>query len=77
MSAGAPARTRAVSSTSRGRRRRGDLGVAERLLQAPQRVAQLVLAEDLAHARAVGLARRLGGDVEVDVDVALDRRQAL
>ena len=77
MSAGAPARTRRAQLDLGGRRRRGHLGVAERLLQAPQRVAQLVLAEHLAHARAVGLARRLGGDVEVDGDVALDGRQLL
>ena len=47
-----------------GERGRGDLRVAERLFQAPQRVAQLVLAKDLAHARAVGLVGSLGGDVE-------------
>ena len=39
------------------RRRRRLVGVAERLLQAPQRVAQLELAEDLAQPRAVGLLR--------------------
>ena len=66
-----------MSLTSVARRRRGELRVAERLLQASQRVAQLVLAEDLAQTRAVGLARGLGGDVEVDRHVALDGRQAL
>ena len=60
-----------------GGRRRCHLGVTERLLQALERVAQLVLAEHLAHARAVGLARRLGRDVEVDRDVALHGGQAL
>ena len=58
------------------RRRRGDLGIAQRLLEAAQRIAQLVGAEDLAHARAVGLAGRLGRDIELYGDVALDRRQA-
>ena len=77
MSAAAPARTRAVSVTSAVGAGAGELGVAERLLQAPQRVAQLVLAEDLAHARAVGLARGLGGEVEVDRHVALDGRELL
>ena len=56
-------------------RRRRHVGVAERLLQAAQRVAQLVLAEELAHPRAVGLAGRLERDVEVDVEVALHGRQ--
>ena len=59
------------------RRGRRHVGVAERLLQPPQRVAQLVLAEDLAQARAVGLARGLGRDVDVDRHVALDRRELL
>ena len=37
-----------------GGRRRGDVGVAERLLQATQRIAQLVLAEDLAQRERSG-----------------------
>ncbi len=53
------------------------LGLAERLLEAAQGVAQLVLAEHLAQARAVGLARGLGGGVEVERHVAVDGRQAL
>ena len=56
---------------------RSHIGVAKRVLQAPQRVAQLVLAEDLAHTRAVGLAHGLRGDVEFDRHVALHGRQAL
>ncbi len=57
MSAGAAARTRAVS-LHLGRRRAGaaELGVAERLLQAPQRVAQLV-ARGTPRAGASGRAR--------------------
>ena len=50
---------------------------AERLLEAPQRIAQLELAEDLAQPRAVGLPRGLRRRVEVDGDVALDRREPL
>ena len=72
-SAGAHARPEPDLRCRCGRR---DLGVAERLFEAAQRVAQLVLAEHLAHARAVRLAGRLGGDVEVDLHVALDRREA-
>ena len=53
------------------------LVLAERLLQAAQRVAQLVLAEELAQARAVGLARDLLVEVEADLEIALDGRQAL
>ena len=61
-----PSRTRALSVVVGRGRGRGRVGVAERLLQAPQRVAQLELAEDLAQPRAVGLARRLGREVDVD-----------
>ena len=61
----------------RGRRRDRLLGLSKGLFQAAQRVAQLVLAEDLAQARAVGLAGGLGAEVDVDRDVALNRRQAL
>ncbi len=53
------------------------LALAERLFDAAQGIAQLVLAEDLAQARAVGLARGLRGGVEVERDLALDGRQAL
>ena len=54
-----PSRTRAATRRlGHGGGRRG-LGRPERLLQAPQRVAQLELAEDLAQARAVGLAADL------------------
>ena len=71
MSASVPSRTRAPerrSATGRGRR---GVGVAQRLLQPAQRVAQLELAEHLAQPRAVGLARDLG--VEVDVHAAMSR----
>ena len=50
--------------------RRGLLLVAERLLEPAQRVAQLELAEHLAQARAVGLARERLVEVDVDVHVA-------
>ncbi len=59
----------------RGGRRR--LRVAERLLEPAEGVAELVLAEDLPHARAVGLTLGLQSDVELDGEVALDGRQAL
>ena len=59
------------------RRRRSDLGIDQRFLEPAQGVTQLVLAKDLADARAVGRPHSLGGDVEVDLDVALGRRQAL
>ncbi len=60
-------------------RRRGcrNARVAQRLLQPAQRVAQLVLAEEIAQARAVGLAHSLCREVDLDRHVALDRRQAL
>ena len=53
-----PSRTRAATVVSDTGGGRGRLGRPERLLQAPQRVAQLELAEHLAQPRAVGLARR-------------------
>ena len=60
------------------RRRRGLVGVAQRLLQAAQRVAQLELAKDLAQAGAVGLARERGRDVQVGAGhVALGGGQLL
>ena len=62
------------------RHRRGHAGLVvggQRLLQAAQRRAQLELAEDLAQLGAVGLAGGLVGRVDVDGDVAHDRRQLL
>ncbi len=56
---------------------RRELGLPERLLQAAQRVAQLVLAEHLAQARAVGLAHGLGGGIDVERHAAIDGGQAL
>ena len=52
------AHARARSPSRASGARRGLLGVAERLLEAAQRVAQLELAEDLAQPRAVGRARQ-------------------
>jgi hypothetical protein len=51
--------------------------VAERLLEALQRRAQLELAEHLAQLRAVRRARRFGDRVDLDRHVALDRREHL
>ena len=53
-----------------GARRGGEVGPAERLLQPAQGIAQLVLPEHGAQARAVGLSLGLGRDVEVDGEVA-------
>ena len=63
----------------RGGRHAGRRGLvlAEHLLQAAQRVAQLELAEDVAQPGAIRLRRRLGGDVDVHRDVAPDRRELL
>ena len=71
-----PARTSAPTVVVGTLRRRG-LVLAEDLLQAAQRVAQLELAEDVAQPRPVGRRRRLGGDVDVHRDVAPDRRELL
>ena len=68
------ARRQGLLGLGRGRRR---VGVAQRLLEAPQRVAQLELPEDVAQARAVGLACGLLQRVEAGVDVALHRGQLL
>ena len=48
------------------RRGRGGVVVAERLLEALERRAQLELAEDLAQLRAVGRPRGLGDRVDLD-----------
>ena len=53
------------------------LGLEQRLLQAPQRVAQLPVAEHRAQVAAVGHLRELGLEVELDRDVAHHRRQLL
>ena len=53
------------------------LELGQRLLEAPQRVAQLPLAEHGPHAGAVDLARHLGLEVDVDRDVAHHRRELL
>ena len=60
-----------------GPRDRLDVGGLERLLEAPQRVAQLPLAEDLAQAGAVGAAGDLRLQVEVDGDVVDGRGELL
>ena len=57
--------------------RLGQLDLAQRLFQATQRVAQLVAAEHLAQARAIGFARRLAAQVEVERQVALHGGEAL
>src|SRR5947209_8311733 len=56
--------------------RRG-LVLAERLLEALERRAQLELAEELAQARAVGRIRQALAEVDVDVDVAHGRGELL
>ena len=66
-----PRRQRHLAGRGRGRRVR----VAQRLLEAAQRVSELVLAEHLTDAGAIGLAGRLDGDVQIDVQVSLDRRK--
>ena len=60
-----------------GARDRLDVGLRQRLLEPPQRVAQLPLAEDLAQAGAVGAARDLRLEVEVDGDVVDGRGELL
>ena len=77
MSATVPRARAPRAATSVGPAGTRELRLAERLLQAAQRVAQLVLAEDLAQARAVGLARGLRGGVEVERDAAIDGGQLL
>ena len=59
------------------RRRRGRVALAEGLLQARERRAQLELAEDLAQLGAIGLVRGLGHRVDLDGHVGLDRGQHL
>ena len=60
-----------------GARDRLDVRLGQRLLEPPQRVAQLPLAEDLAQAGAVGAARDLRLEVELDGDVVDDRGELL
>ena len=75
-SASVPARTRALTVTLGDRARaRPSSPSPNASSRRAQRVAQLELAEDLAQPRAVGLARGLGHRVDLDRDVALDRRQ--
>ena len=59
------------------RRRGGLVGGAERLLETPQRVAQLEFAEHLAQLGPIGRRRDVAGDVQVDLDRALGGRQRL
>ncbi len=56
--------------------RRG-VGRTERLLEPAQRLAQLELSKDLSESRAVGGLAGERLDVELDRDVAFDRRQRL
>ena len=73
-----PRRTPRCSAVASSRARRlGLLLLGERLLEPAQRVAQLVLAEQLAQPRAVRRALELLGQVEVHRHVAADRRQLL
>ncbi len=60
-----------------GRARRRRLLAAQRLLEAPQRVAQLELAEHVAQTRAIGLGADEGPRLEVGRDVAAGGRELL
>ena len=72
-----PSRTRAVSERSASGAGRGRVGRAERLLEAPQRLAQLEAPEHVAQPRAVGVGRDELRELELERDVALGGRELL